>query len=80
MRIWRNEVFSRRTLYNIDESTQARLRCIVARSGTKLEMTSLKYKSTFSGLRHHSTCFWFVYIVQLDIENEIFANIWLIPS
>ena len=32
---------SRRTLYNIDKSTQARLRCIVARSGTKLERTSL---------------------------------------
>ena len=32
---------SRRTLRNIDKSTQARLRCIVARSGTKLEKTSL---------------------------------------
>ena len=40
-----------------------------SRSGTKHERTSLKYKSTFSGLRHHSTCFCSVYFIQLGYRK-----------
>ena len=60
--------FSRSPLCNINKSTQARLRYIVVRSGTKLERTSL---STGDDI---VPAYNIVYIAQLDFGNTEFRN------
>ena len=60
--------FSKRPLYNINKSTQARFRYIAACNGTKLEKTSL---ITGSGI---VPAYNIVYIAQLDYEHKEFRN------